>query len=307
MTITKYLIPVAGAAVLIGSSTSARAQDPKFAHGNDKDMEDLAKANEVEWKAGAQAGLIVTTGNSRTTTMSAGAKASRKANKNKVQFEAGAAYIRSSIFLASDADMDGDIGPGEFSRITKTTAEAYDFKLRYDRFLTEMDALYITAVASANEPAGKKFVGGSQLGYSRTAYKTDKHEVMLESGYDFSYEKPVTGDGFANHSLRVFAGYSGKLSEKTGVDTSLEGLFNVNKLDTPTGPADRFEDARINGKLAFSTELLEDISFRLGFEARYDNVPSPFPAFDTPFQTDYVPPADELDTRTEATLIINFL
>jgi hypothetical protein len=27
----------------------------------------------------------------------------------------------------------------------------------------------------------------------------------------------------------------------------------------------------------------------------------------TPFEANYVPPADELDTKTEATLIINFL
>jgi len=111
--------------------------------------------------------------------------------------------------------MSGGIGPGEFRRITKTTAESYDFKARYDRFLTDKDALYVSGIASANEPAGKKFEGGGQLGYSRTAYKDKMHELVVESGYDFSYEKPVVGDGFTNHSLRTFFGYTGKLSEKT--------------------------------------------------------------------------------------------
>jgi hypothetical protein len=292
---------------LVGASTSAQGQDPKFAHGSGDELAELEKASEIEWKAGAQAGLILTTGNSRTTTVSAGAKASRKANKNKVAVEATTAYIRSGIYLANDADMDGDIGPGEFSRLQQTTAKAWDIKTRYDRFLSDKDALYLTGVAQANEPAGKKFVGGGQAGYSRTAYKDDKNELVAETGYDFSYEKPVVGDGFANHSLRVFLGYQGKLSEKTGLDTSVEGLFNINELDTPTGPAKRFEDARINGNLSFTTELFEDIAFRLGFTAKYDNVPSPFPSFDTPFEAGYVPPADELDTKTEATLIINFL
>lgn len=307
MTHKKYILAFTGTAALLGASASAQAQDPKFAHGTGEELAELEKAAEIEWKAGAQAGLILTTGNSRTTTVSAGAKASRKANKNKVQLEATTAYIRSGIYLANDADMDGDIGPGEFKRIQQTTAKAWDAKARYDRFLSDNDALYITGVASANEPAGKKFVGGGQAGYSRTAYKDDKNELVAETGYDFSYEKPVVGDGFANHSLRVFLGYQGKLSEKTGLDTSVEGLFNVNELDTPTGRAKRFEDARINGNLAFTTEVYEDIAFRLGFAAKYDNVPSPFPSFDTPFETDYVPPADKLDTKTEATLIINFL
>jgi hypothetical protein len=306
MTSKNYLLVTCMCAIM-GASASARAQDPKFAHGSDEDLAALEKAKKVEWKAGAQAGLILTTGNSRTTTVSVGAKASRKANKNKVQVEGTAAYIRSGIYLANDADMDGDIGPGEFSRIQQTTAKAWDVKARYDRFLSEKDALYLSGVASANEPAGKKFVGGSQVGYSRTAYKDKKHELVAETGYDFSYEKPVVGDGFANHSLRIFVGYQGKFSEKTGLDTSVEGLFNVNELDTPTGPAKRFEDARINSKLAFTTVVYEDISFRFGFEMKYDNVPSPFPSFATPFEAGYVPSADELDTKTEATLIINLL
>jgi hypothetical protein len=294
-------------ALLLAIGGDALAQDPKFAHSSEEDLTKLAKASEVEWKAGAQTGLILTTGNSRSTSLSAGAKASRQANKNKLQIEAGGAYIRSSILLANDANGDGFINPGEFERQTQTTAEMWEAKARYDRFLTKMDSLYVSAQGMGNEPAGKTFVGGGQVGYSRLLIKNDRREIVAELGYDLSFENPVAGKGYDNHSLRAFLGYQSKIGKETGLDASIEGLFNLNELETPTGHADLFEDARVNGKLSFTTQLLEDISFRLGFLAQYDNVPSPLAAFATPFEDGFVPPAEELDTKTEATLIISFL
>ena len=302
------LAGLAAAAVLSSASLSLANTDPKFKNASDEELAELKKARkEAEWKAGALAGMVLTTGNARTTTLSAGAKASRRADKNKVQIEVGGAFARSSLFLANDADGDGDIDSTEYERLSQTTARVIEAKARYDRFLSDMDALYISGQGLSNEPAGKTFVGGGQLGYSRTAYKTGRHNLVVEGGYDYSYENPVLGNGFSNHSLRAFAGYEGALTKDSGLDASLEGLFNVNELDTPTGPADRFEDARLTSKLALTTKLFEDISFRFGFEARYDNVPSPLPSFATPFEAGYVPEAQKLDTKTEANLIINFL
>lgn len=296
-----------GAGILLLTS-SAFAQDPKFTHTSEEELKELKKAAEKpEWKAGALAGLILTSGNSRTTSLSLGATASRKADRNKFQLEVSGAYVRSSIFLANDADADGFIGANEYERLSQTTARALNGKARYDRFLSDSNALYVSALAATNEPAGKSFLGGGQAGYSRTAYKSKRHAVVVEGGYDYSYEDPVVGDGFSNHSLRGFTGYEGILSADSGLEASFEGLFNVNELDTPVGPADRFEDARLTWKLGLTTKLFTDINFRFGFEARYDNVPSPLPAFSTPYETGFVPAAQKLDTKTEATIIINFL
>ena len=54
--------------------------------------------------------------------------------------EAGAAYARSSLLVATDAGMDGFIGPGEVDHVGKTTANAWFGKARYDRFLTANNA-----------------------------------------------------------------------------------------------------------------------------------------------------------------------
>jgi len=308
LTTPKILFSGLTASCFLLSASAAMAQDPEFANASEEELGELEKGvDKPEWKAGALAGLILTTGNARTTTLPMGAKASRKADKNKVQLELGGAFARSSIFVANDGDGDGDIDANEYERLSQTSARSLEGKARYDRFLSAVDALYLSAQGLSNKPAGKRFVGGGQGGYSRTAYQSKKHLLVAEAGYDYSYEDPVVGDGFSNHSLRAFAGYEGKLSEDSGLDASLEGLFNVNELDTPTGPADRFEDSRLTGKLALTTKLFEDISFRFGFEARYDNVPSALPTFSTPFEAGLVPEADKLDTKTEATLIINFL
>ncbi|MCP4446795.1 MAG: DUF481 domain-containing protein [Myxococcales bacterium] len=302
---------IISAAILCATAGFAEAQDPKFSHSSEEDLEELKKqADKVEWKAGALAGLILTRGNARTTTLSAGAKASRKSGNNKLQIDLGGAFARSSFFRPNDANGNGAISENEYDRLSQTTARMLEGKARYDRFLSDHDALYASLQGLTNEPAGKEFTGGGQAGYSRTAFKDDKHNLVVEAGYDYSYEKPVTDAGWSNHSLRAFAGYESKLTKDSGFDASIEGLFNVNELDVPTRPMDSvgaFEDARINTQLALTTKLFEDISFRFGFAARYDNVPSPLPAFSTPFEMDYLPEAQKLDTKAEANLIISFL
>ena len=288
--------------LLLSLPTTASAGDPKFEYGKKEEVK------KVEWKAGALAGLAITTGNSRTTTGTVGAKASRKAGSNKFEAEANGAYARSSIFLANDADGSGSIDGSEVTRPAQTTTRAWMVKGRYDRFLTEHNSLYITAVASGDKPAGKDFVGGTQFGYSRQVYKDDKHEVKAEVGYDFSYENAVLdASGVAIHSARLFVGYEGTVTKDTGVQGQVESLHNVNSLDTAAGEVSAFEDTRVNSMVALTTKLFEDISFRFSFTAKYDHAPSRRPPFSIPYAADYVPLADELDTRTEATLIVNFL
>ncbi len=284
---------------------SARADDPKFKYGKIDDVKDVEK---VEWKASAQAGVIVTTGNSRTTTGAAGAKASRKEGNNKLEVEANGAYARSAIWLANDANGDGTIDQTEDSRVTSTSTRAWLFKARYDRFLTKHNSLYATGVASGDKPAGKDFVGGGQAGYSRQLYKDDKHELKGEVGYDFSYENRVgDADALTIHSARLFLGYEGTVSKDTGVTGSVESLHNVNTLGSGDSEVGPFEDTRINGLVALTTKLFENLSFRFSFTVKYDHAPAPRPPFDLPFADGYSPLAETTDTKTEATLIYNFL
>ena len=290
-------------ALALAAAAAAHAQEPAW----QKPKKDEKASDAVEWKASTQAGLIITTGNSETTTLSAAARASRKAGYNKLQVEVGGAYARSSLFIASDVNGDGVIQESEIERPTQTTTEAWEAVARYDRFLTEHNSLYVLGKIASDEPAGKELIGGGQVGYSRQLYKDAVHELVAEVGYDFTYEDFEANDGVAIHSARVFAGYTGKLSEDTGVNASTEVLVNVNSLDQPGGEVDPLEDTRVASKLEIATKLHDKISFSFGFTAKYDNAPAPLPTFGLPFADGFVPLADELDTITKASLIINFL
>jgi hypothetical protein len=307
-TMRKIFLMAAGMIATSVTLVPLAAAQPKFEF--EKVDEEQQKLDAVKYTAQVQSGLVVTTGNARTTTFSAGSNATRTDRRNKLRLDATATYVRSELFLAIDQNGDGLIQEDEITREQQTTAQAWEIKGRYDRFLTEHNSLYGLGFVSADEPAGKELIGGAQAGYSRQLYKTDKHEVVTEAGYDLTYEKYLTesaDDAVIIHSGRGFAGYTTKVSDETQALASVEALVNVNKLDTPSGQVDRFEDIRVNSKVELTTKLWEDVSFSFSFIAKWDAAPAPRAPFALPYAPGFVPLADELDTITKATLIINLL
>lgn len=290
--------------LLLPAVASAQA-DPKFEMGKRDDVKDV---KDVEWTAKGEAGVVATTGNSRTTTITAGANVIRKGLDNKLEATLAGTFARATTRTATDSDGDGAISAGELSTTTATSAENAALKLRFDRFLSELDALYVAALGAVDRPAGKTFQGGGQGGYSRTLYKTEQHQAVAEAGYDLSYLKLAAGDSTTIHSLRVFAGYKGKLTAETAVEASVEGLFNANTLTFGDRQAKPFEDTRINGAIAVTTSLSSKLSLSASFLARFDNFPAPLAKIgDLPFADGFEPAADKLDTTTKLSLIIKFL
>lgn len=304
---TCRLVATLGALALAPALSMAQA--PKFEFG-DKPKEEI---KDIEWKASAQAGLILTTGNSQTTNLAGSAKGLRKSGFNQLQLEAGGAFARSTIRVAGDDNQNGSIDDDEIDTITQTTNRRWYGTGRYDRFLTEHNSLYLKLLLESDEPAGKELVAGGQLGYSRRVYKDQVHELRAEGGYDYSHEDLVAGDGVSIHSLRVYAGYAAKLSADTGFTAEAEALFNLNPVSNGVlaglrGEEDTgsFEDTRVNGSTSLTTKILADISFRFAFGFKWDNAPAPLPQIGgLPFTNPKE--ADELDTTVEASLILNFL
>src|SRR5438105_4800329 len=118
---------------------SARAADPAFQFGKPEEVK------KVIWKASAQAGLLLTTGNSNTLSFAAAANASRDDGKNRLTLDVNGAYAKSTILLATDADMSGTISADEVQHIDKITTALWSVKLRYDRFFTPKNSVYLTA------------------------------------------------------------------------------------------------------------------------------------------------------------------
>jgi hypothetical protein len=290
-------------AILIGAGT-AGAQS--LTDGNPDDVKEV-KA--VTWTATAEAGLLLTTGNAKTTTATAAAKAQRVTAKDKLAAELGLAYARSSVLFAVDDDLVGTPGNGtieedEIGETTTTTANAWHAQVRYDRFLTNLNSVYVAALGSADQPAGKELVAGGQLGYTRHLIKKEAIALVVEGGYDFSYEDPVAGDGVAIHSVRGFVGYKGLIKQKSTLEASLEALGNLNTLSTPPEDAGPFDDTRVNALVALASKITEDISLSVSFGAKWDRHPSPRAPFALPYAAGFTPLADKLDTITKVSLLV---
>jgi len=305
MTRLRLSLALSTATLVAAAAAPAHADDPKFDYGKKDDVKDVKKPT---WSAKAEAGLVTTTGNSKTTTVTGSASAMRKAGDNKVEAHLTGTYARATTRVATDANGDMMIDAGELQSVTATSAKNIAGDVRYDRFLTDLNSLYVTAKGLVDEPAGKDFQGGGQVGYSRSLFKSEKHQVVGEVGYDVSYLKLAAGSSTTIHSARAFVGYKGTIRKDTAVEASLEGLWNLNTITIGPRDAGAFKDTRLNGLVGVTTNLSSKVSLNMSFGARFDNVPAPLPKIGPlPFAPGFVPLADKLDTTTKASLIVTFL
>lgn len=250
----------------------AQPKDPKFEYGK---ADEVKEVKDVEWDATAEAGVVFTTGNSKTTTVVGGFKASRKTGQNKLALEGALTYAESTVrTLAPGADPAMGVNRDDILSVSTTTAETLASKARYDRFLTAKNSLFVALLASRDLPAGRELVLGGQLGYSRGLFKSDHSEALAELGYDYSRENLVSGDPVSIHSARAFVGYKATLATGTTLETAAEILTNLNKETLVTRNADFGEDTRVNVRAAISAKIGRNLAVQTSFEGKYDNRPA---------------------------------
>ncbi len=300
---TRLVPAIAWLAVSL-TSLSAFADDPHFTYGKQEDTK-----GKIVWKASVNAGLVLNTGNANSFAFNAGGTASMNDGKNRLQLDVNGSYARATAISASDANMNGVIDRGEIAHTSSTSAALWGAKLRYDRFLTPNNSLYLAAFATGNQPAGINVATGAQAGYSRQLFKSDRQLLVAELGYDFTYQNNVTGPDLDIHSARGFAGYTLTLSKDIGLLFGAEVLCTLNPLPgfAPGTTVGAFGDTRVNGNAALTARLWKNIAFQLSVLARYTTDPAPLPAFSTPFATGYVPQAEPLDTVTSLSLVVTLL
>lgn len=289
--------------LLLAATSAASAQ--KFEYGK---YDDIKGVKTVEWKATAEAGMVFTTGSSESVAASGGVKASRKSGNNKLEIEGSAAYARTGLRFLVDRNGNNLIDDeSEITTVETITAETLQSKLRYDRFLTNLNSLYIAALASRDTPAGKEFVFGGQAGYSRSLYKSKTAQTLAEIGYDYSHEDQVApGDPLSIHSIRAFIGHKATMTAGTELDASYEVLTNMNTLKLPSGKdGGPFEDTRVNLKVAISARIGLNLAFQSSVEARYDHRPGPLAVKN--LAMGFSPEASRLDTVMKATFIYTFV
>jgi len=278
----------------------AYAGDPKFEYGK---AEEVAKVKGVEKTASAEGGIVFTTGNSETVTATAGLKASRKKNDNKLAIEGSLTYAKAGVRVLNDQNGNGLIdNDSEIKTEKQVTAETYAGKLRYDRFLTQFNSLFAAGLISRDKPAGKTLVLGAQLGYSRQLYKSEKAEAVGEFGADYSNENLTVGESLKILSARAFVGYKAEMTEGTNFETSGEILSNLNEEDLPTGKdGGAFQDTRFNFKASITSKIGKNLQFQTSIEFKYDHRPGPLALKN--LADGFVPEASSMDTIMKASLI----
>ena len=293
------------AAGIAFTAGTARAEDPKFAYGK---REEIAKL--PPWASSVQAGFGMTTGNAQSINFSgAGNVAYRFSPDDRLAFDAGVAFQRSTVQTAVDANADGSISPSEVFDITQTVSSAWFTKLRYDHFF-DLNAIYVFTTAGGDVPAGKQFVYSAQVGYSRALWKTATNELVAEAGFDYTYQRYVVGnpDSINIAGLRGFLGYVGNPKPDLSYNASIEYIGNLNSLNTPTGTVNAFGDNRLLMRAGVTWNIFGDGSAGVRFRALYDSAPAPRPPpAGFSWAAGYQPLANPWDTFTEFVLVYKLM
>lgn len=243
---------------------------------------DAPAENQTTWTLSA--GGILNTGNTRSIAASLASRFLVQRSRNMVSGDLQIAYGEASL-----RDDNGDFGPYQ-----KNT-ENYNAQARYDRFLTDWDALFLAGRFRSDQFAGIDSRIQGQLGYLRELYKQLNQRLWGEVGYDLTLDNfhpdplldPDTGvelDGTQTvHSARLFLGYDNHVTKTLTFLTGVEGLFDVEDRD----------NVRIQSITEISSDIADNLQFGLNFTLRFDNVP--------------VAGAEKLDTLTTLNLIYSLL
>ncbi|MBW2257914.1 MAG: DUF481 domain-containing protein [Deltaproteobacteria bacterium] len=252
-------------------------------------LSSLAFAQDVEWSETEKAaeetekpeaalsvefGGSYTFGNSVFYTVYGNATGSYKWDKNKIGAEAKATVGQSKL----DGDGDGVISDSERGEPFKPSAERYAAGIRYDRFLSDRDSLYLLAGGFQDQFAGYDLRTHEQLGYSRLIVDNERSlgegddavalmtRLVGEVGFDWAQENFVEGVDPESAQIiagRVMLGLTHQINANTSFTNTIEVYENVQDL----------EDLRLQNDAALSTKLNGKISFKISHSLLFDNVP----------------------------------
>lgn len=254
------------------------AADPEFSETDKSLTEEPTR----EAKLSAEAGASWTTGNTDFYTGQGTLMGSYRWNANKVGAQAGALYGKG----IADGNADGLLDEDERKVGRVENARRFYADARYDRFLNDMNSIYVLGGALQDRFAGYDLRTHEQLGYSRVLVKTDRTNAVAEIGIDFAQENYVAGIDPNSANIiagRAMLGFSHAFNERVGFAEQVEVYENV--LD--------FQDLRVLNTASLNVGLSDKLSLKFSHQLLFDNVPV------TGFQ--------KLDQTTMATLVASIL
>ena len=150
--------------------------------------------------------------------------------------------------------------------------------VRYDYFLTEMDALFVAALVRYDIFARLEPRVGGQVGYLRNLLKEEKHRLWVEIGVDATYDRfgevlDIGGGAMSEDrfifSARGFFGYDNQLNELLTYTTGFEVLWELAR--TP-GSAE-LAHLRFEWVNQLTSKIEDWLQIAIGVTARFDSQP----------------------------------
>lgn len=245
--------------IIIALTAGAFAQDADFAGTAALAEDEALVAEEAKTTLSAQLGGQLTTGNAQLYVVNAGLNLGRRWDRNKLGFVAGA-ITGGSI---PDSDASGSISEAERDEGYLENARRVFGEARYDRFLSERDAVYGIVGAFHDVYAGFDLRSHQQVGYSRLLVGNDRTSLRGEAGIDYAQEWRTT-DEFANIlAARLGAALAHQFNDNVSFTDSFEVYENV--IDTA--------DLRLLNSAAITASLSTNLSVQLNHALIFDNVP----------------------------------
>ena len=199
---------------------------------------------EKPWKLSIGASYLNTTGNTRTEVFG---------SRNKFDYDWAKTALRTE-FNAYTAKEDDS-----------TTAENYEAQEKYEWKFKKPNYLFQLGRWEKDRFKGLDNRTTLGLGYGRGFFKTDRHQLIGEAGYNHIWEDNQNDDAEDFGSARLYGFYGYKISPTATFSQSAEYLDDLDSSDS----------YRINTLTKLKAKLTTLFSLEASYEVKYDNNPEP--------------------------------
>lgn len=253
---------------------------------------------EPGWYDQAEVSLVLTAGNSQTSTFGAKNRLERLFTDSKLSLDAGGIRVETRSTERSAIGTPGNFEIVEQSD-TRPTTEDYFAALRYDREFSDRSYAYGSGGWVRNRFAGvdNRWTGAAGIG--RTFIETGRTAFQADLAATVTSEEPVVGDTESFAGLRFTWNLGHQLTGTTKFTSLLVVDENLSNIDDLRAEFDNSVAVDISGTLALKT----------GIKLLFDNLPAlqevPLrPAPGEPTTATVLVPLDELDTQVTVALIV---
>lgn len=210
----------------------------------------------------ADLGATWTSGNTETFTANVAGHAAHTWEKNKLGLEVLVNYGRSIV----DANADTILDDTERDAGWVDSAALYAADLRYDRFLSDTNSVYVLAGALSDRFAGYDSRIHGQAGFAHYFVKNDRTEFSGELGFDVAnedYVVTVSPNSDIIYAIREMLGVKHKFNDDVAIEEKIEAYESV----------EDFSDTRVLNAIALTSNVSGKLAIKLSHTLAFDNVP----------------------------------